>query len=750
MLAPAAADLLRSGIAVALAGGIAWIGYAAACRLTERDARTAVRWSAAAIVAAWYQVTVFWLLTPFGGFRLALVLPLTATVAVGVALGTGRAEARAGWARDRARLRELCRALARRPAGWALFGVSGAAAVHWLRGTAAPPLGWDALTYHLYKAGRWVQHGSLAPQPAPDAWSYYEYFPVVGDVFWSWAMLPLRSDVLIATAGLAVWAALVLGVYAAAREVGAPEERSALAAGAVGALPSVLPFLSSAYVDVTVAALFALGSLFVLRAWHRRRIPGAPLADGPLAAAALGLMLGTKPTTAGLFLLGALVAVAGVATAATDARSRRIALLACALAAVAGAPGYQRAWVEQGSPLHPFDVSIGPVVLSEGVAASRAVIEDLDALPGTARLPSRRAFWRAFLSVAEGRDTFLNPGPAGAVVALLGVLGLLALLRRPEHRVAALYLAGCALFVVLFFLSGGMAPFRTTSWVANVGRYATPGFVATAVLAAAWRGSGERSPATVAAWLLAIAASLVLARPRGVVPEELPADFLVAGVAAGLAAALCLGRRLARRRPVLRLAAAGLLAALSLAAVGEVRRAYRYPLYRAAVDSASPIFHMHPLSAGTTAAWPIWRELDRPPDGAAGGSGGFPARRIAVTAGWDGLGHNWYRYPLLGSRLQNDVLYVPITEDGSIVDYREREELARRASSRAWLERLVGERVDYVVSLAPRTTPEDGWMRRTPELFTPTVVVAGDFHALYRFDRAAAAAALAGSSPRNR
>jgi hypothetical protein len=182
-------------------------------------------------------------------------------------------------------------------------------------------------------------------------------------------------------------------------------------------------------------------------------------------------------------------------------------------------------------------------------------------------------------------------------------------------------------------------------------------------------------------------------------------------------------------------AAAVVVLALGCAALGSLRAAHRYELWEAAADREVRTFHMHPLHAVYTAAWPIWRELD---SGAGGGEG----HRLAVTAGWDGLGHNWYQYPLLGSRLRNRVLYVPVTADGSIVDYRTPEDVARRASLPAWLARLVGERVDHVVSLAPRSTLEDSWMRRLPGLFEPVITTPGGFHVLYRFDRPAAVQAL--------
>lgn len=716
-------DLFGGLVALLLGVLVVWASYLVGCRLVSSEAPVSARWSAAAVAAAWLLVSAFWLLVPFGLFRLPAALVLFASLAAVLHRRLAPpVEPLARLRADLRRVREVAGACIRTPAGWAVSALAAVAAVRLLRGTAAPPLGWDTLTYHLYKAGRWVQLGTLAPQPAPDAWSYYEYFPVVGDVFWAWVMLPVRSDLLLTAAGTAVWGALLLGVYAAAREMGAPPRRAALAGSAVCAMPSALAYLSSGYVDNTVAALFALGAVFVLRTWRHGRI-----AEAPLAAGAMALMVGTKLTTAAFFAVAAVVLVIAVVRAQASARSRRLVLLGCLAAAAAGFPSYQRAWVEQGSPFHPFAIAFGDVVLSEGVDATKGVGDEIASWEGYA-LDSRLDFWRYFLYLPKLSGAFLNPGPGAALIAVLGVLGLVTAWRR-GRRMEALFLAACAALMLVGFLSGNMETFRTTFKVTTAGRYVTAGIVAAAILGAAW-------PARIAemVWLIATAAGLLLSFPRSWVEAELPAVAAVSAVALGVVSGLFVVAWWWRRsgRKALPAVAAVVLAVVGLAVVEGVRRSHRYTLYAATVDSVDPLFHMHGLHPVYASAWPIWRHLDDP-----------EGHRIAVTAGWDGLGHNWYRYPLLGSRLQNRVLYVPVTADGGVVDYRKREEVAERASFRAWLARLVEEGVELVVSLAPRTTIEDVWMANTPSLFTPELTVPGDFHVAYRLDRDRALEALA-------
>jgi hypothetical protein len=734
-------DALEALAAVVLAASALWSSYLIALRLSPRSsaARSSagVRFCATAVALAWQSAALFWLLVPFSLFRASVAVPLWAALACALHVTLARSPdtgagddppghawtaLRADLASAAARLREL----AARPAGWALGATLLLALVRLVRGSVSPPLGWDALTYHLYKAGRWVQLGNLAAQPAPDAWGYYEYYPVVGDVFWAWTMLLVRSGALLTLAGTAVWLALLLGVYTAARALGARSDHAALAACALSAMPSSMAYLSSGYVDNTTTALFILGAVFVIRVVGKGALPEAPLAIGALA-----LMLGTKLTTAAYFLVGAVMVVYAVVRAREPGRVRRLIVLGCLAAAVAGSPSYQRAWVEQDSPFYPFRIAFGSVVLSEGSETATAVGRDLRSA-NRYQLGSPLAFWAYFLARPKTTGAFVNPGPVAVVLALLALLGAAELARRRGSRRGAVFLAACALLTLAGFLSGNMATFRQTFKVSTAGRYVLPGFAAAAVLGAGWSARIARS-----LWIPGILVSLYLALPGGWQPVEAAPLLWGTGIVLVLGAGLFAAARLGARRGRW-LVAAALLATVALAAsevaLERVRRAYRYPLYEAAADPADPIYHMHGLHAIYTSAWHIWRALDGP-----------EPHRLAVVAGFDGIGHNWYRYPLLGSRLQNRIAYVPITADGSIVDYRLPAEVDRRADFRRWVERLVEDRIEYVVSLAPRTTIEDLWMRETPELFEVAFADPPSLNAAYRFDRERAIELLTGT-----
>jgi hypothetical protein len=163
---------------------------------------------------------------------------------------------------------------------------------------------------------------------------------------------------------------------------------------------------------------------------------------------------------------------------------------------------------------------------------------------------------------------------------------------------------------------------------------------------------------------------------------------------------------------------AGLLAAMAV--VGpwwdSQRAADRYRVYEEA--AAGAVFDVHPARLPD---WPLWKSVDDE-----------TPHVVAATAGWNGVGHNWARYPLLGTRLQNQVFYVPPTHDGTVIDTRDAEALAAAADEQRWLERLQLLGVDRVVDLGAAPI-EARWMAANPDRFQPIAEGSGGVGRAYRF-----------------
>jgi hypothetical protein len=84
------------------------------------------------------------------------------------------------------------------------------------------------------------------------------------------------------------------------------------------------------------------------------------------------------------------------------------------------------------------------------------------------------------------------------------------------------------------------------------------------------------------------------------------------------------------------------------------------------------------------------------------------------------------------------VRYVPVTADGSIVNCADSARLAALADREAWLGRLEGLQIDWVVALGPRTF-EHEWVEGLPEVFSVELTLENHAWILARVNKQALA-----------
>lgn len=583
-----------------------------------------------------------------------------------------------------------------------------------LRGLVAPPLAWDMLTYHLVKVARWIRTGGLAPELAPDRWDGYEYLPYGGDALWAWAMLPFHSDAPLAAASVLVWLAALVSAFALARELGASVRSAAIGALALLLNPASASFVTSGYVENTSLFYFLAGSLFAVRVLKGVEQP----AEAVLAAGAFALGAGVKSSGFPVLVLGlGVLVVATVLRRRT--RSSGTVLAFTAFVVLAGIVPYVRAFAARGSPLYPLPLSVAGRTFAAGHAMTQEAVAGTLDRKMSAFSAERLA--RDFLQRRPDRD-YLNPGWGGAILAVLGAAGLAVAARRGAPGIAAFLVAEAALTLAVLF-SPEAAALRTY-WILIIGRFMLPALGVCAVLAAASNQAALRTGLALAALLGAWQAL-----PHGFSAEDDVAMVRIAGVLVTGAALSGIAASLAARRGR---PAVGVLAGASVLLVagtlwGAIRARARPLIWKAAYEGRS--YDLHPFTPWGS-AHVLWEALDD----------GTP-RRIAVSAGWFPPGDNWFRYPFFGQRLQNDVVYVPITADGSIVDTR----LAGGSgllSREAWLRRLIAQKVDVVVLLAPEP-PEAAWVRTLPALFPPIAASRDGANRAFGFDPVAARTWLA-------
>ena len=671
--------------------GLLLLGLAAALWLSAtrrlRQGPLTDRMADGFVALAWIGTVTFWPLILTGWFRLlpASVL-LLSTGLVANLLGAGTrssvSDTTPNWRFPSTRDRRLLLAVVSTPA--ALL-----ATLRFLKGLATPPMAWDTLTYHLPKAAMWVQSGRFPLPDIPDAWSYYAWFPAAGEIMLAWLLLPTRSDILVGLFGGFVWLLIFFTAHRLVRFLGAEPSVAWLSALALATLPCVLTFMTSGYAD-NASLLLHLVAIFHVLQFHR---DGAFKSAG-LAAAALGLGVALKITGLVLALPVAALMAAGLVKHPTSRRPVRIAALV--MLSLLPAFGYVHAWIHKGSPFYP---SKAPV------ASSLPYHEGLDELasgrlfpPEEVDIPTSETITKLFWSTPGGYG-HINFGLGGLVLALLTMGTLPSGLKRIETRPVILLLLLGALLTVALFAIPSTAGLRTV-WIGVLGRLLVVGvgplLLCTAILS-------ERI--AIVGLTIAMIGNFAHALPLGFSPAVARPTLAIAVLAA---VAFVLARSLLRfasnrQAPLAR----GIVILLALCAFyvpwSRVRDQARFPIYRETGQGGSA-FDSHGIHPLFPAQVDICEHLD---DG--------KGKVLAVSPGWDGVGHTQYLYPLMGRRLEHRLTYVPITREGNDVHLTAKQRDVAK-DERAWLERLRAEKPAYLVGIWP-DTPERAWVKANPEEF---------------------------------
>lgn len=719
---PVSFAILAWTVVMFIALALAASSYVAAASLFSdgpSSARAAASVALAMVGSAvWFLASAsLGLLNGWGSLAVALAVTGLATAVV-----RGRPALGDTAARDLERSAVLIRAALRSPWSLAFVPVAAVALLRGGRAMVSPPMATDALTYHLVRAARWAQTGSYAIEPGPDAWGYVAYYPPSGDGYWALALALGRGlglgDALLGPLNLVIWLSLSLAAYAVGRVWELPPRRAALVAAAVSVTPAVLAFLGACYVDQLV-----LASVLLALALLPRGAPGLML-----GVACLGLAAAFKAT--GLPVLGLGLLYAG--SLAYKQRAAWTWVGAGALVAVVlVVPNYMAGFLDHENPLYPFSVQLGALALPgnvQNVALHRGAYAPAEVTTFSPGDFARTLTWPRWGTGSQ----HLNFGPVAWPMAALGVAGLGRALWTGHRRAEALLIGG---LVVVFTLrlAGADSLAHRTFLAPAVGRLLLVPLAGLWIMGATAVSTNESSaPWLDAVLALAAVVGAVLAFPRGIASVEI-AGTVAAGVWLGSTAAVTLGLIAAGKRLAWRsrtLTALG-TTAVSLTLLGAnstwLRPALRYEVWDAGVDAEA--FDPHPTDPKAMIAAPLWQFVDRE-----------QPQRIAFAAGWDGMGHNWYRYPLFGRRVQNEVRYVPITVDGHVVDYRDPNRALAAGSEVAWLDRLHRGQYTYLLIAAPPRCPEALWARARPHVFEPAGR-AGD-NRLYRVRQPALAELL--------
>jgi hypothetical protein len=660
--------------------------YFVSCKILSASA-TRVRAVATFANLIMFQGWAFYLLMAVRCFN-TIGAALVAIACVAGALALWRSPAvRATAASDLANVNECIAELKQSPWVWPiLLGVLTAGIVM-LHGMLLPPIAYDSLTHQALRPALWVQAGGPETYHAPGPWLLFSTRFPLGNSLTAWSMLPHHSDVLVPVAWGAVWAALVLGTYAIARELAASRPSAALAAITTGLIPSLAVHMTTALVDNLVGALVLAASVLLI-ALERERNPVL----GAQAITTLACSFAVKTTGAPFFILGSILCCFLLYRCPRGSGRLRALLWGATATLLLIVPFQAYLWHTTGNPLYPYPLKLGDhVVFQRGQFA--------DGLSPHGRLrPWAQKLSGMFLDGYLERFDHINAGPALALVASVAPWAAFRLIRAKRQPICSFVLSG--IFAAAFVF----VPYSPTGSGLNEMRYVAAALAFFCALIATLD----------TLWVRAVlCASLVVhlfyrAAFHWGAPDTTAVALFAVLLLPFVAGALLSWRRAlhaARGNRWVGLLLSAIIAWSPVAvALPPLKERFRHDIYQAAQRGwpREDIPMVHPsFFVGT-----MFRTLDDPEH----------PLRLAVTAGWDQHGINWFTYPLLGSRFQNSLSYVPPSQDGSLPAYVLWQPYTETGDYATWRQRIVDGRYDYVVTLAPRTL-ELQWMEQHPEHF---------------------------------
>lgn len=535
------------------------------------------------------------------------------------------------------------------------------------RGLIAPPLAWDALTYHLLKAARWVQNGAWVWDDAPFAWRYYEYFPPLGDVYWAWAMLGSSTDAWLASAGAIIWCASGYTVYYLARVLGVQKDHAFLATLAALSAPANLALLTSAYVDTTAAMLVTAGSALAIVGVRRRAMK-----EIALATVAMALATGTKIT----FFPYLLVTMIFLGAQAARAKQVPVRVIALSSGAVAVALFWQIYLLWNGkSPFYPVPFSVAGIVIETGNPEFVAAMTSKHQMPYWWEMP--RSFFKFLFQPDEITGNHYNYTWTFLPVLISGLCSLAGKIKGKYSASAWTLLAFfvCGFIIFLNFWGPATSAYRNL-WLGNMGRFFLPFYFLLLVLVAA-------TPHRTFRMLLAL---VVAVNVIAVFPKHFtPLDYAAVASGTGVLLLCFFSLITLKRLPVI----AGVFLITAISLLSFSRSTFRHKYY----GNTATVFDVQRLTYHFPGeALPY---LDSP-----------EGTNVAYSADYGGSVYTWFRYPLMGSHLQNRVHYLPAT------NYFQ------------WQAELKQRRIKYYVVTKPLPIEKE-WIDKDKETFR--LITRGDF-----------------------
>lgn len=562
------------------------------------------------------------------------------------------------------------------------------------RALLMPPLAWDCLSYHLPFAALWIKKGALLFFSAPDQISENVHFPINGDIFAAWLLLPFHTDVLVNTMNFPITLLGGIACYAIARELGLTRKEASFAPALICFAPMIYSQITTQYIDNAVFAFSSAATLFGLRFLRR-----GYLQDCMLSFSAGGIVLGTKYTAipvVGIIFLATVLKT--ICLANSSGFLKKLGFIKCSLLilCILGGRQYILNILYAGNPIYPFSLTLVNHEILEGshkLEEVRDWVSNLEETQGADKL----SFWEK-----EYRKFIYSTRTAGPKSFLFLILALFSLFIRPRSVSQRDWYFMTLLWItaLVFYYANTSADFaRRGVWMQGSTRflsYPIAMFTLQGLTVIARLGRDFKNifflMVILIAWdLMYVNKSHI--EGIAVLYPLLMVMFVVVIISFTLAREALLQTRGSSATSKARASSgtiiqrqwiAGTLFFITLIAglyfLQSYRDTTRYSYYREYFDYVD--FPRTYVDG--------WEFLDQPGE----------RKTIALSMGWKAPGHKWFFYPLFGRWLQNDVIYVSAKYKWGAPIWLHRG-LLRGSSLSTWLHNLEKKKVDYILVAKP-------------------------------------------------
>lgn len=573
------------------------------------------------------------------------------------------------------------------------------------RALLMPPLSWDSLSYHLTSAALWIQKGTLVLFKAPDQIIENVYFPINGDIFAAWYLLPFHSDLVVNTMNFPITLLGGIACYAIARELGLDRREANFAPALICFAPMIYVQLTTQYVDNSVFAFCTVSVLFALRYLRRGN-----LLDGLFAFISAGILIGIKYSSipiAGVIIIALTLKTLFLAPGAGFRKKVSLLFVGLIIVCILGGRQYIQNSIEGGNPLYPFPLKIGNYQLfdgSEKLAQVNKWVSEYEEEEGLDKLSLWEREYKKFLYIERA---------AGPKFLLFVILALVSLVLRPPDvpKKEWYFLASLWIIPIVIFCANTSASFtRKAMWIVGSTRFLAPAIALFTIQSLFLvKKLSKHNRAISFLFVAFIAWDILFCNINHIWEVEVLYPYFILMVF--LFIVLVILSKFKQLIPrmntyyqsmLLRYQWVVIFMGISVFVGGlyflkNYRDTTRYNYFRVHSDYV-PISGIRTLSIG-------WEFLDHPDE----------KKTIALTMDWSPPGHRWFFYPLMGRWLQNDIFYISAKYKWEVPAWLHRGML-RGDDFSVWLSNIERNKIDYMFVMKPWPI-ELRWMEQHTDKF---------------------------------